>query len=132
MTGTAQSTPGTDLTAYLTNYPREVAFGNEKPDTVFDRYHTNDFVLVNDGLPLDRERLLAHMRPARKNALEVRTEVHETLTSGDRVAARYTLTAVMRRGIPIVTDIYLFGRLAADGRLHRVDQISRDVTPDPA
>jgi hypothetical protein len=132
MTGTAQSTPGTDLTAYLTNYPRELTFGDEEPGTVFDRYHTDDFVLVNDGLPLDRERLLAHVRPARKNAIDVRTEVHETLITGDRVAARYTLTAVMRRGVMIVTDIHLFGRLAADGRLRRLDQLSRDVTPASA
>src|SRR5258706_16286501 len=110
-----------DVEAYLRRYPQELTFDDEDPAAVFDRYHTLDFVLHNDGVPLDRERLLAHVRPARKNAVEVRTDVHETVVAGDRVAARYTLTAVMRRGNTVTTDIYMFGRLAADGRLRELD-----------
>jgi hypothetical protein len=116
-----------DLREYLTRYPHEVAFGDEDPQAVFDRYHTPDFVLCNDGIRLDRDRLLAHVRPARKRAASVHTEVHETLASGDRVAARYTLTAVMHRGQTITTEIYMFGELANDGRLQRLDQLTRTV-----
>jgi hypothetical protein len=118
-----------DVVAYLTRYPQEVAFGEEDAGTVFDRYHTPDFVMRSDGIPLDRDRLLAHVRPARKRAKGIRVEVHETMSAADRVAARYTLTADMAAGSTIVTDIYMFGRLAADGRLRRVDQITRDVSP---
>jgi len=117
------------VAAYLTRYPQEVTFGEEDAGTVFDRYHTPDFVMCNDGIQLDREKLLAHVRPARKRAKGVRVEVHETLNTADRVAARYTLTADMATGNTIATEIYMFGRLSADGRLRRVDQITRDVSP---
>jgi hypothetical protein len=128
MTVYRPSTPGADLTAYLTRYPRDLTFGDEDAAAVFDRYHTDDFVLSNDGLPLDRERLLAHVRPARRNAVQVHVEVHDALVSADRVAARYTLTAVLRQGHTVVTDIHMFGELAPDGRLRRADQLTRDIS----
>lgn len=118
-----------NIASYLTEYPQEVAFGTEDAGTVFDRYHAPDFVMCNDGIPLDRERLLAHVRPARKRATGVRVELHETVSTADQVAARYTLTADMAGGNTIATEIYMFGRLAADGRLQRIDQITRDVSP---
>jgi SnoaL-like domain len=117
------------VATYLTRYPQEITFGEEDAGTVFDRYHTPDFVMRSDGLQLDRERLLAHVRPARKRAKYVRIEVHETLSSADRVSARYTLTADMASEKTIATEIYMFGRLSADGRLRQVDQITRDVSP---
>jgi hypothetical protein len=116
------------VAAYLTHYPQEVTFGEHDAGAVFDRYHTPDFVMCNDGIRLDREKLLAHVRPARKRAKGVRVEVHETLSTADRVAARYTLTADMATGTTIATEIYMFGQLSADGRLQRVDQITRDVS----
>lgn len=118
-----------DVAAYLTQYPQEVTFGEEDAGTVFDRYHTPDFVMCNDGIRLDREKLLAHVRPARKRAKGVRVEVHETVSAADRVAARYTLTAEMASGNTIATEIYMFGHLSPDGRLRRVDQITRNVSP---
>ena len=118
-----------NVTAYLSRYPHEVAFGAEDAGTVFDRYHTPDFVMCNDGIPLDRDKLLAHVRPARKRARDVRVDVHETVSAADRVAARYTLTAQLASGNTIATEIYMFGQLAPDGRLRRVDQITRDVSP---
>jgi hypothetical protein len=118
-----------NVAAYLTQYPQEVTFGEQNAETVFDRYHTPDFVMCNDGIQLDRDKLLAHVRPARKRATGVRVEVHETMSTADRVAARYTLTADMVTGTTIVTEIYMFGQLSTDGRLRRVDQITRDVSP---
>ncbi|MBM7494441.1 hypothetical protein JOD64_005663 [Micromonospora luteifusca] len=125
-----ESLPGRNLGAYLMGYPVEVAFGEDDAAAVFDRYHTPDFVLYNDGIPLDREKLLAHVRPARRRAASVHTELHETLVSGDRVAAKYVLTAVMVKGAVITTEIYMFGQLARDGRLQRVDQLTR-LVPAP-
>ena len=103
-------TPGADLTGYLT------------------RYHTDDFLLHNDGVPLDKERLLAHVRVSRRNATQVHVEVHDALVSAEQVAARYTLSAVMRRGQVITMEIHMFGELAPDGRLRRVEQLTRDVS----
>jgi hypothetical protein len=125
-------TPGRDPVGYLTRYPQELTFGDEDPAVVFSRYHTDDFVLRNDGLPLDKQRLLAHVKAGRRNAVQVGVEVHDALVSGERIAARYTLTAVMRRGQVIATEIHMFGQLGPDGRLRRVEQLSRDVSPKPA
>lgn len=121
--------PGRDLAGYLVRYPRQITFGDTDPAEVMDRYHTPDFVMTNDGIVLDRERLLAHVQGGRKRAADVRVEVHECMVNRDSVAARYTLTATMRKGQLIATEIYMFGRLAPDGRLRHVDQLTRSVPP---
>jgi hypothetical protein len=33
----------------------------------------------------------------------------------------------MRKGHVVATEIYMFGQLAADGRLQRIDQITRNL-----
>jgi hypothetical protein len=35
----------------------------------------------------------------------------------------------MATGTMIATEIYMFGQRSADGRLRRIDQITRDVSP---
>ncbi|WP_034591705.1 nuclear transport factor 2 family protein [Hamadaea tsunoensis] len=114
-----------DVVQYLNRYPQEVTFGDEPAEAVFDRYHAPEFEMVNDGVALDRRRLLDHVRPARKRVAGIETEVHDVLIDGDRVAARYRLIARMVKGSPVVTDIYMFGRLAADGRMLHAYQATR-------
>jgi hypothetical protein len=116
-----------DLVRYLTDYPGEIAFGDEPPETVLDRYHTRDYMVVNDGIELDRQRLLDHVGPARKRAAAVSVDVKDALVDGERVAARYVLTAHMRKGNVIATEVHMFGLLAADGRLRRADQLTRTL-----
>jgi hypothetical protein len=76
---------------------------------------------------LDRQRLIDHVRPARKRAVGVRVEVEQALVDGDQVAARYRLTADLRKGGTITSEIYMFGELAADGRLRRAVQVTRTL-----
>ena len=127
---TASLMTATDLAAYLVRYPEELTFGDEDPENVLDRYHTPDYELVNDGVTVDRQRLLEHVGPARKRAVEVKVDVDEALVDGDWVAARYRLTATMRKGGVITTEIYMFGHLAADGRLRRVTQATRTLSAE--
>ncbi|MGY0003714.1 nuclear transport factor 2 family protein [Micromonospora sp. I033] len=101
-----------------------MAFGDEDPGLVLDRYHTPDLAWHSDGLHLDRARLMAHARPVRRNVTRCDLDVHDTLVCGDRGAARYTLTA-LTRGRTVATEIHMFGRLASDGRLRRIDQLTR-------
>ena len=122
--------PRTDLAGYLTRYPQEAGLGDEDPVTVLDRYHTPDYELVNDGVLLDRRRLLDHIRPARKRAAGLRVEVEQALVDGDQVAARYRLIAQMRKGGTITTEIYMFGELAADGRMRRAIQATRTIASE--
>ncbi|GAA0934552.1 hypothetical protein GCM10009557_95330 [Virgisporangium ochraceum] len=120
-------TPRTDLAGYLVRYPHEAGLGDEDPATVLDRYHTPDYELVNDGVLLDRQRLLDHIRPARRRAVGLRVEVQQALVDGDQVAARYRLTADLRKGGTITSEIYMFGELAEDGRLRRAVQATRTL-----
>lgn len=120
-------TPRTDLTGYLVRYPHEAGVGDEDPATVLDRYHTPDFHLVNDGVLLDRQRLLDHIQPTRRRVVGVRVEVSQALVDGDQAAARYRLIAEMSKGGTITTEIYMFGELAADGRLRRAVQATRTI-----
>jgi hypothetical protein len=117
--------PATDLAEYLRRYVHEMAFGDDDPGDVLDRYHTPDILWITDGRPLDRAALAAHAHPSRRNVTACRVDVHDALVDGDRAAARYTLTATTRTGREIVTDIHLFGVLAPDGRMRRVNQLTR-------
>ncbi|MCW6005701.1 nuclear transport factor 2 family protein [Micromonospora sp. CPCC 205371] len=123
-------TPRTDLRGYLVRYPQEAGLGDEDPAMVLDRYHAPDYELVNDGVLLDRKRLLDHIHPARKRAVGLRVEVEQALVDGDQVAARYRLIAKLRKGGTITTEIYMFGELAADGRLRRTVQATRTIPSD--
>ncbi|MFE9689511.1 nuclear transport factor 2 family protein [Micromonospora sp. NPDC005806] len=120
----APPSPGEDLAGYLRSYVQEMAFGGEEPGVVMDRYHTPDIAWYNNGLHLDRERLMAHARPVRRRVTRCDLDIHDALVCGDQVAARYTLTAVARDRAT-VTEIHMFGRLAPDGRLCRIDQLTR-------
>jgi hypothetical protein len=119
--------PGADFAGYLRGYTAEMTAGDEDPAAVVDRYHTPDITWVSDGTVLDRDRLVAHVGPARHNVRAVRVEVHDVVVSGERVAARYSLHATLRKGRELAMDVHLFGALAADGRLRRVDQITRTL-----
>jgi hypothetical protein len=52
---------------------------------------------------------------ARHNARDVRVDVHDALVAGDRVAARYTLRATMRKGREVEVEICMIGRVAPTG-----------------
>lgn len=123
----AHPLPGEDLVGYLHAFVRELAFSADEPADVIDRYHAPGFEQVNDGIVLDRAKLAAHARPARKNVVACELDVHETLRDGTRVAARYTLHADMRAGVRLSNEIFLIGTLAPDGRLSHVVSTSRQL-----
>lgn len=127
MNNSPHPSPAQDLVGYLTSYIQEMGFGEDDPGVVIDRYHTPDIEWHNDGICLDRDRLIAHARPARKNAIIGDVEVHDALVAGDRVAARYTVHATMRQGHRLSNEVYMFGELAAEGRLRRVYSTTRQV-----
>ncbi|MBB2746220.1 UNVERIFIED_ORG: hypothetical protein FHR35_006083 [Microbispora rosea subsp. rosea] len=113
--------------AFLTRLPYELAFSREDPATIVDRYYTPDLEYRNDGIVLDRQRLIDHARPARRNARELEIEVHDTLIDDDRAAARYTMTVLARKDTTLQIEVHLFARFAPDGRVQRVDSITRTV-----
>ncbi|ADD44966.1 nuclear transport factor 2 family protein [Stackebrandtia nassauensis] len=89
---------------------------DEDAAVVIDRYHTPDIVQIADGHAIDREKLIAHTRPIRKNKPTARMDVHEAIATGDQLAARYTLH-VNNRKRDLVMDVFLFARFTPDGRM---------------
>lgn len=111
----------------FTSFTREAVADGADPGPIVDRYYTPDAVQTADGIRIDRDRLVAHIRPVRKNLSDFAFEVHEALRDGERIAARFTIDATDRRGRRSTTEVHLFGELAPDGRIRRTHQISRTV-----
>jgi SnoaL-like protein len=111
---------------FFDSFTREVVAGGDA-GAIVDRYYTPDVEQVADGVTLDRQRLIDHLRPVRKNLVAWQYDVHEAMRSGDQLAARFTVHAEMRQGRTISTEVYLFGELAPDGRLRRTTQATREV-----
>ncbi|MFI2526573.1 nuclear transport factor 2 family protein [Streptomyces sp. NPDC018967] len=118
------------LENFYTSFQEEAVFGEEEPGAVIDRYYTPGFVQISDGVLIDRERLIAHLRPVRKNLESGTYEVKEAMMQGNRIAARLVVHAVMRKGRKVDTEVYMFGDLSADGRFSRIDQITRTLSED--
>lgn len=116
-----------DFATLMTRITEELV-GPEDPQTVVSRYYTDDFEMLNDGHRLDRSAVAAHARPLRKNLVAYRFELHDEIREDGRLAARYTLRAELRNGRTVVTQVYMFGTTAADGRLRRIDQATRDLS----
>ncbi|WP_031512223.1 nuclear transport factor 2 family protein [Streptomyces sp. NRRL F-5123] len=121
--------PASDPAAFVVRFSREMALSEEDPAAVVDRYHSPDVVQCNDGAEMTRDMLVAHAGPVRRNVLDVRVDVQDSVVDPDGAAVRYTLRAEMRRGPVIVTEVYAFVRFAPDGRVRRIDQITRDLPP---
>lgn len=117
---------------FFTSFTAEVMRGDADPGTVVDRYYTPDVVQIADGIRLDRDKLIAHLRPVRKNLVSGRYEVHEAAVSGDRIAARFTIHAQMRKGQPNATEVHMFAELAPDGRISRAHQLTRRLPSQEA
>ncbi|MGI5523088.1 nuclear transport factor 2 family protein [Micromonospora sp. CA-259024] len=111
---------------FFTSFMTDLVRGDEDPAVVVDRYHTPDIVQVADGNLMDRAKLIAHARPARKHQTGARWEVHEAMADGDRIAARYTLHFQTQKRQGSV-DVYFFGHFAIDGRMRRAHMLTRSV-----
>ncbi|MFE4800375.1 nuclear transport factor 2 family protein [Streptomyces sp. NPDC057908] len=122
----ADTDPKQFITDFFMSFHEELVQSDEDPALIFDRYHTPDIVQVADGHRMDRDKLIAHTRPVRKTRPGNRTEVHEAIANGDRIAARYTLH-VERRGRYLAIEVCFFGQFAADGRMREAHMLTRTV-----
>ena len=92
------------------------------------RYFTPDYWQRTDGELIDRDGFAAHIEALRQLVAHSEVDVVEALRDGDRIACRHVVSVTRHDGTVSQLEIYLFGELAADGRLRRVDEISRVVT----
>ncbi|MEV0436574.1 nuclear transport factor 2 family protein [Nocardia sp. NPDC050413] len=125
MTPAPPRSPEQFIADFYTRFTAAALNIDNDPAEVIDRFHTLDAVQVAYGIRIDRDRLIAHLRPVRKNLREYRFEVHEAVAQGDRIAARMTIHATMRTTGPVTTEVFLFGEFTQDGRMRRLEQLTR-------
>jgi hypothetical protein len=119
-----------DLATYIETALTEVCFGGEDShplEATIDRYFAPDYQQRTDGELVDRDGFAAHIKVLRGLVAHGEVEVLEALRDGDRIADRHRISVTKRDGTVSQLEIYLFGELAADGRLRRVDEVSRVV-----
>ncbi len=122
-------TPEQFVADFFTSFTESVVRGEEDPAELMARYYTPDIVQTADGVPLDWDRLLAHLRPVRRNLTGFRFEVHEALADRNRIAARFTIHARMRKSGPVSTQVHMFGEFTPEGLLRRAHQLTRTFDP---
>lgn len=125
--------PRTDLAAFIETALAEVCFGQERThplEATVDRYFTPDYTQRTDGAPSGRDGFIAHVRALRALAAAGSVKVGEAVREGDRIADRHEVTVTRTDGTASRIEVYLFGELAADGRLRRVDEVTRVIDGD--
>jgi hypothetical protein len=123
------SAPEVFLQEFYRGFTEEILVPDADVEGVVDRYHTTDIEQVADGILLDRGKLIAHLRPVRKNLVAYRYDVHEALRHGDRMAARLDIHASMRTGQVLSTEVQLMAEFTPDGRMCRAHQLTRSLPP---
>ncbi|WP_425826934.1 nuclear transport factor 2 family protein [Streptomyces fractus] len=121
--------PGQFIADFYTSLTEELLQSDEDAAVIIDRYHTPDVIEIADGHRMDRDKLIAHCRPVRKNRPTLRMEVHEAIVDGDRLAARYTMCS-SQRGKDLATEVYFFGRFTSDGRMRQAHMTTRTLRGD--
>jgi hypothetical protein len=124
MTTLLDADPKRFIADFYASFVNDLLNSDEDPALIVDHYHTADIVLVADGHRMDRDKLIAHARPVRKNRNTIRMEVHEALTSGDWLAARYTMH-VRTRKKDLAMEVCLFGRFTPEGRMRQANMLTR-------
>ncbi|QLY31315.1 nuclear transport factor 2 family protein [Nocardia huaxiensis] len=123
----SQRLPEQIVLDYFTEFTAAAIGEYDDPEPVFDRFHAPDIVQFSDGIRLDRDRLIAHLKSVRKNLVDYRFDVHEAIADGDRIAARLTIEGHMRKGDVITTEVHMFAEFTPDGRLRSSHGLTRTV-----
>jgi hypothetical protein len=123
----------TDPAGFIDTVLAEVCFGQEDShplEATIDRYFTPDYTQRTNGETIGRDGFAAHARALRALAAHGTITVGEVIVAGNRIADRHEVTITKRDGGTSRIEVYLFGEFASDGRLRRVDEISRVVAGD--
>jgi len=122
-----------DPAAFIETALNEVCFGGEDRyplAATLDRYFAPGYRQYTDGETVDRDGFAAHIKTLRALVADGHIEVLEAVRQDNRVADRHLVTVTRHDGTTQRIEIYLFGELAPDGRLLRVDEISHVIDGD--
>jgi hypothetical protein len=128
--GVVSNATGRDDAAFIETALTEVCFGQEDShplEATIDRYFSPGYQQRTDGETADRNAFAGHIRALRALAATGSVRVLEVIRQGHRIADRHEVTITKRDGTTTRIQVYLFGEFAADGRLRRVDEVSRVI-----
>ncbi|GAA1872118.1 hypothetical protein GCM10009836_61290 [Pseudonocardia ailaonensis] len=120
----------TDPVAFIKQALNEVLFGNEADFPLVEtinRYFTPDYQQRIEGELVNLDQFIEHVRALRSVVAQGHVEVLDAVHQGDRIAMHRRLHSRMRDGRDVQFEVYSFGRLAADGRMRRVDEVGLDI-----
>jgi hypothetical protein len=123
----------TDPATFIETALAEVCFGDEGShplEATIDAYFTPDYQQRTDGELTGRDAFTRHIRALRALAADGSVRVREVVREGNRIADRHEVTVTKWDGSTSRVEVYLFGEFASDGRLRRVDEISRVIEGD--
>jgi SnoaL-like domain len=119
-----------DPAGFIQTALTEVCFGQENShplEATIDRYFTPDYTQRTDGQLTGREEFAAHIATLRGLTACGTVKVSEAIRDGNRIADRHEVSVTKRDGTTSRIEVYLFGELAGDGRLRRVEEITRVI-----
>lgn len=120
--------PAHSPAAYIETVLTEVCFGGEDShplEATIDRYFTPDYQQRTDGELADRDGFTGHVKALRALTANGSVQVREVIRDGSRIADRHEVTVTKRDGTTSRIEVYLFGEFAEDGRLRRIDEVTR-------
>lgn len=92
-----------------------------------ERHFTDDFRQCSDGHWIDRAAVAEQFRQLRTMVTEARIEVLDELEQGPHYAERHVITVVRPDGSTAAQEVYVFARIAHDGRIARLEELTRPV-----
>jgi len=96
-------------------------------DEALMRHVTDDYRQSTDGDWIDRAAFAQQLTGLRAAIDAVEFEVISELTEGDAYAERHIVTITLPDGSRRRQEVFLFARLAADGRFAQLEELTRPL-----
>ena len=87
-----------------------------------DKHVAPDYRQRTDGVWSNRAEFAEHIAHLREVVSHGTVEVHEELRGGPIYAERHTIDVTNTDGSRVVTEVYVFGEYASDGRFLRIEE----------
>ncbi|MDV6275529.1 nuclear transport factor 2 family protein [Rhodococcus erythropolis] len=88
------------------------------------KHFSDDYRQRTNGQWDERDAFIEHIIHLRTVVTGGSIIVHEELVSGNTYADRHTVTIEKTDGTRAVTEVYLFGEHAPDGRFQRIEEVT--------
>jgi hypothetical protein len=93
-------------------------------EAAIDKHFAPGYRQRTDGEWSDRAEFAEHIAHLRDVVATLSIHVHEELSDGPLYAERHTVELTKTDGSPVVTEVYVFGERAEDGRFDRIEEVT--------